>query len=71
MELNENLLNSMPNSWNKKTYVLVFDCKYITFKNDVNMFEFMDIVEYIFEGVVEPYYKKLIGQIPNVLVTSG
>ena len=37
-ELNENLLNSMPNSWSKQAYVQVFYCEYITFKAAVNMF---------------------------------
>ena len=31
----------------------------------------MDIAEYIYEGVVEPSYKNLMGYIPPVLVTSG
>ena len=35
------------------------------------MFERMDIYESIYEGVVETYYKKLLGQTPTVLVTSG
>ena len=47
-KLNEILLNSMPNSWYKQTYVQDFDCGYITFKRDVNMFERMEIVEYIY-----------------------
>ena len=46
-ELNEGFLDSMPNSWSKQAYVQVFDCKYITFKKNVNMFGFMDISESI------------------------
>ena len=46
-EINKILLNSMPNIWSKQAYVQGFDCKYITFKNDVNMFERMDIAESI------------------------
>ena len=38
MELNETLLNSMPNSWSKQAYVQGFDCEFITFKKAVNMF---------------------------------
>ena len=34
------------------------------------MFECMDIAESIYEGVVEPYYKKLIGDMPTVMVIS-
>ena len=36
----------------------VFDCEYITIKKSVNMFECMDIVESIYEGVVENSYKE-------------
>ena len=48
----------MPNSWSKQARLQVFDCKSINFKIGVNMFECMDIVESIYEGLVEPYYKK-------------
>ena len=34
----------------------------------VNMFERMGISTYIYKIVLEPYYKKLLGQIPTVLV---
>ena len=30
----------------------------------------MDIDEYIYEGLVEPSYKNLLGHIPTVLVTA-
>ena len=53
-ELNEIILNSMPQSWTKKFYVQGFDCKYILFKKADNMFESTEITE----GVVEPSYKK-------------
>ena len=46
-ELNEILLNSMPNSWSKQAYVQGFDWKYITSKKSVNLFERMEIAEYI------------------------
>ena len=36
----------------------------------VNMFERMEISEYIYEGVVEPSYKNPPGQIPTVLVIA-
>ena len=42
----------MYNSWYKQAYVQVFDCEYFSFKKDVNIFEQMDIDEYIYEGVV-------------------
>ena len=53
-ELNRILLNIMPNSWSKQSYIQGFDCKSITFKNDVNIFEHMKIAESMYEGVVEP-----------------
>ena len=51
-------------------YTQGFDCESISFKKSVNMFEKMDIAESIYEGVVEPSYKNLLGQTPTVLVTS-
>ena len=35
----------------------VFDCGFITFKMDVNIFERMYIAESIYKGVLEPYHK--------------
>ena len=70
-ELNEILLNSMPNSWSKQAYVQGFDWKSINLKQSVNLFERMDIAESMFKGVVEPSYKKILGQIPTVLVIAG
>ena len=70
-ELNEILLNIMPNSWSKQAYVQVFDWKSITSTKYVNVFECMDKAEYICEGVVEPSYKKLLGQMPTVLYIAG
>ena len=46
-ELHEIILNIMTNSWSKKAYVQGFDCESISFKKAVNMFERMEIVEYI------------------------
>ena len=51
----------MPNRWSKQVYVQGFDCEYISFKKAVNMFEQMDIAEYIYEDVAEPSYKNLLG----------
>ena len=56
--MNENLLNSMPNSWIKQACMQGFDCGYIFFKKSFNMFELIDIFESIYEGVVEPLYFK-------------
>ena len=56
-ELNEIILNSMPNSRSKQAYVQVCDCESISFLKAVNMFERMEIAESIYEGVVAPSYK--------------
>ena len=48
----------MPNSWSKHAYVKGVDCESITFNKSVNIFERMEIAAYIYEGVVEPSYKK-------------
>ena len=57
-EINEILLNSIPNIWYKQAYVQGFDCESITFKKYVNMFDYVEIAESIYKGVVEPSYKK-------------
>ena len=48
----------MPNSWSRQAYVKEFDRESITFKAAVNMIGHMEITEYIYDGVVEPSYKK-------------
>ena len=65
------MLNIVPNSWSKQIYVQVFDCESITFKAYYNMFGRTVISESMYEGLVEPSYKNLLGHIPIVLVTSG
>ena len=54
-EINEILLNSMPNIWYMQAYVQGFDCKSI-FLKAVNMFEHMEIAEIIYEGLITPSY---------------
>ena len=48
----------MPNGWSKQSYVQGFYCETIYFKNDVNMFERMEIDESIYDGVVKSSYLK-------------
>ena len=60
-ELNEILLNSMPNIWSKQAYVQGFYFRSILFKKAANMFERMEIAESIHGGLVEPSYKNLPG----------
>ena len=55
-ELNEIILNSMPNIWSKQSYFQGFDCESIWFKKAVNMLECMEIAESIYKCVVEPSY---------------
>ena len=43
-------------------YVQGFDFDTISFKKAVNMFEHMKIAESIYESVVTPYFKKLLGR---------
>ena len=51
-ELNEIVLNSMPNICYNQAYVQDFDCESITLKKAVNVFEHMKISESIYKGVV-------------------
>ena len=50
-------LNSMPNGWINQAREQGFYCESITFFQTVNMFERMEIAEYIYEGVLETSYK--------------
>ena len=52
-ELNEIILSSMPNGCSRKSYVQGFIVG-ILFLKDVDMFEHMEMAEFIYEGVVEP-----------------
>ena len=61
----------MPNSWSNQAYVQRFDYEYIPFKKAVNIFERMEIVEYIYEGAVQPSHKKILGKISPMLVKAG
>ena len=70
-ELNDILLNSMPNRWSKQSHVQGFGFKYISFKKYVNMFLRMDITESVYGGVVEFSHKTLPGQIETVMVKAG
>ena len=70
-ELNKILKNSIPNIWSKQAYVQGFYCKSILLKKYAKMFVRMEIAEIIYEGVVTPSYKKLLGKNPNVLYSVG
>ena len=52
MEIDDFFLNMMLNSWINQAYVHIFDCDSTTFKKSVNMFERMEITEYIYKDVV-------------------
>ena len=45
-------------------------CRYLI-ANATKMFKHMEIAEPIYEGVLEPSYKKLLGQMTTVIVTAG
>ena len=51
-------LNRIPNSWIRHAHVQGFDCETITLNIYINVFERMETVESIYEGVVEPSYEK-------------
>ena len=51
-ELDDIILNIIRTSWYKQAYVQGFDFKFILFKKAVNMFEHMEIAEYICVVVV-------------------
>ena len=55
-KLNEILLNIMPKSCSKKSYVQVFYCEILSFKKSLNMFDHMEISDSIYENVVTPSY---------------
>ena len=49
-----------------QVHVQGFDCESIFFKKTVNMFQSMEIAENIYEGVVTPSDKKILGKKPKV-----
>ena len=53
-ELNEILLNSMPDRWSNQAGDQCLNCESISFLKAINIFERMEIVEIIYEGVVTP-----------------
>ena len=57
-ELNKKKLNSTSNICINQACIQRFDCEYITFKADINMFERMEIAKFICKGVVESSHKK-------------
>ena len=48
----------MPKSCSKQVYVQGFYCESITLKNSVNIFDRIETIDSIYEGVVEPSYKR-------------
>ena len=57
-ELNEILIYSIPNSWSKQAYLQVIGFQ-IPYRREINMFEWIYIVELVYKGVVENPSKKL------------
>ena len=55
-ELDEILLNIMPNGWIKQAYVQVFSCESITFKNLLTCLNIWRYLNIFMKFVVEPYY---------------
>ena len=48
----------MSNCCSSQAHVQGFDFEYITFNKSINMFKHMEIAEYIYEGVLETFYKQ-------------
>ena len=59
---------NIPKCCNWQAYVPGFDFEAVNFKQAVNMFETINIARNIYEGIVHPYYKKLLGKKPPMLV---
>ena len=55
------MLNSITITCSKHAYVQCFEFDSINIQRTVNMFERMEIAEYIYEGVLELSYKKYTG----------
>lgn len=49
----------------------IFCFEAVTFKQDVIMFEIMEITEICYEGLVETNLKKVLRKKPPTMVTSG
>ena len=66
-ELKKILLNSVPNKWSNYACIWVFDCETIALKIlwTSLKFERLKISETIYEGVVEYYFGRTIGEIAN------
>ena len=58
-ELNEILLHSMTNGWGEQTFLQGFDFEAVPFLMVTNMFEHMEVVKSIYEGVVDPSTKNV------------
>ena len=61
----------MPNFCYKQAYMKGFDCESISLEKYVNIFEWMEIAESIYEGTLDFFIKTLPMQTPTVLVISG
>ena len=55
----------------QKVYVQGFYCENISLKKGCEYFDRMEIAESVYEGVVPPFYKKLLDQNPTVLDSVG
>ena len=58
-EINEILLHNTTNGWDKQYFMEGFDFETATFNMSINMFECMEISEYICEGIFKPFTEKL------------
>ena len=58
-EPNEILMNNTPNGWDNQDFMQGFDSETATYNKSINVFECMDISDYICEGIGKPFTEKL------------
>ena len=56
-EINAILLYSMQNGWGEHDFLQCLDFEVFIFKKETEILKHMNIVEYVYEGVVEPSTK--------------
>ena len=64
-ELNGIVSHSIPIGWGMQNFLHGFYSETVYFKRLINIFECTEIVESIYEGVVEPSTKKLTNKYSN------
>ena len=58
-EIKDIPLNNTPNGWDKQDFMGFFDFETAAFNKPINMFERMEVLDYICEGIGKPSTEKL------------